>query len=86
LNIFALRFLAREGCHLCDQARPLVGSVARRLGIPIEEIDVDEHDDLLVSYGLRIPVVLAPDDRVLAEGVIDNRRALHRAIRQAWSR
>ena len=53
------------------------------MGFAMEEIDVDEDNYLLAKYGLRIPVILAPDDAVLAEGVIDDRRHLRRAMHQA---
>lgn len=83
LRIFAIKFLTREGCRLCDEARPLIFSEAERLGIAVEEIDIDQDEDLLVNYGLRIPVVLGPEDRVLAEGAIDEPKALRRALRRA---
>jgi hypothetical protein len=83
LNIFAIKFLTRKPCHLCDAARPLVRSEARRLGIDVVEVDVDDDDRLLALYGLRIPVVLGPGDQVLAEGVIEDRRALRRVLRRA---
>lgn len=56
------------------------------MGFAMEEIDVDEDNYLLAKYGLRIPVILAPDDAVLAEGVIDDRRRLRRAMRRARRR
>jgi hypothetical protein len=71
----------REGCHLCDDARPVVRSAARRSGADVIEVDIDGDDTLVSLYGLRIPVVLGPEDEVLAEGVIEDVRALRRAIR-----
>jgi hypothetical protein len=72
----------REGCHLCDEARPVVRSAARWSGVGVIEVDIDDDDGLVARYGLRIPVVLGPDDEVLAEGVIADVRALRRAIRR----
>ena len=83
MNIFAIKFLTREACHLCDAARPLVRSEARLLGIEMIEVDVDGDDRLLALYGLRIPVILGPGDRVLAEGVIEDRKLVRGALRQA---
>ena len=83
MNIFAIKFLTRRACHLCDVARPLVRSEARRLGIEMIEVDVDGDDRLLALYGLRIPVILGPEDRVLAEGVIEDRKSVRRTLRQA---
>jgi glutaredoxin len=69
-----VKFLTRPGCHLCDAARPTVTSEAAKAGVEIEEIDIDSHPDLTRDFGLRIPVVIAPDGRVLAEGEIEARR------------
>ncbi len=63
---------------MCDDARPLVEWAAMKVGVVIDEIDVDDDDTLLSLYGMRIPVVLGPGDEVLAEGVIGDRRALER--------
>jgi hypothetical protein len=65
---------------LCDDARPLVEWAAMKVGVVIDEIDVDGDDTLLSLYGMRIPVVLGPGDEVLAEGIIGDRRALERAL------
>lgn len=78
----SLVFLARAGCHLCDDARPLVGWAADRAGVPVVEVDIDTDDRLTALYGLRIPVLLAFGDRVVAEGIIDDRRAVLRKLRQ----
>lgn len=51
------------------------------MNVAVEEIDVDSDDELTKLYGLRIPVVLGTHDRVLAEGVIDDRRLLRDALR-----
>lgn len=83
MNIFAIKFLTRSGCHLCDAARPLLVAEARRLGLELIEVDIDHDDRLLALYGLRIPVVLGPGDRVLTEGVIQDRKLVRRALRQA---
>lgn len=69
-----VKFLTRPGCHLCDQARSLVSSEASKAGVRVEEIDIDTSPELTRDFGLRIPVVLGPDDQVLAEGEINSRR------------
>jgi hypothetical protein len=79
MNFF--EFLTRAGCHLCDQARPLVVDQVRRGGGEVREVDIDGVDGLLRDYGLRIPVLLGPDGAVVAEGVID-RRSLRRELRR----
>jgi hypothetical protein len=51
------------------------------IGGSVHEIDIDSDDLLLQEFGLRIPVLLGPDDRVLAEGNIDG-RGLRRRLRR----
>ncbi|MGH8870479.1 MAG: glutaredoxin family protein [Acidimicrobiia bacterium] len=74
------KFLTRPGCHLCDEARPLVERAVRRRGGIIEEVDIDADDPLSRDYGLRIPVLLGPDEVVIAEGRIES-DSLRRALR-----
>ncbi|MEE8376510.1 MAG: glutaredoxin family protein [Acidimicrobiia bacterium] len=80
MSSFSVRFLTRPGCHLCDDARPIVEWAVWKAGVDLEEIDVDGDDPLLSLYGMRIPVVLGPEDEVIAEGVIVDRKALRKAI------
>ncbi|REK12585.1 MAG: glutaredoxin family protein [Actinobacteria bacterium] len=77
-----VQFVTREDCSLCDRARPIVTKAARRIGATVEEIDVDTSPELVREFGDRVPVVLAPDGTVAAEGVID-RRALVKRMRGA---
>ena len=44
------------GCHLCDQARELVSTVAPDITLTL--VDVAEDDELLARYGERIPVLM----------------------------
>jgi hypothetical protein len=82
LSDFSIRFLMRHGCHLCDDARPVVVAAARRAGVDLIEVDIDSEDRLVKDFGLRVPVVLGPDDEVIAEGVIEDARALRRSIKR----
>jgi thiol-disulfide isomerase/thioredoxin len=82
LRILSVRFLTRDGCHLCDEARPVLKKVAKSMNVAIEELDVDGDEDLAKLYGLRVPVVLGTHDRVLAEGVIDDRKLLKDALQR----
>ena len=72
--------MTRPGCYICDDARPLVEKVAANMGAIVEEIDINESETMIALYGLRIPVLLGPLGEVIAEGVIDDRRALKREI------
>ncbi|HZD04773.1 MAG TPA: glutaredoxin family protein [Longimicrobiales bacterium] len=81
--------MTRAGCHLCEQAEPLVRSVCARLEVACSVLDVDTDDELVRLFALRIPVVLGPDGEVLAEGMIDERplrRSLSRRRRRARHR
>jgi hypothetical protein len=59
-----LRFLTRQGCHLCDDALELLG------GVRLEIIDIDLDPELLLLYDERVPVLLdTGTGEVLLEGV-----------------
>ena len=74
----SLRFLERPGCPLCDEA----WEVVRRLGYEdIQRLDVEQDDDLLGTYGLRIPVLLETGFGVHAEGHFDE-KALRRLLKR----
>lgn len=48
----------RQGCHLCDDARPLVAGVATEAGTRVDEVDIDAGGpDLVERYGELVPVV-----------------------------
>lgn len=75
----------REGCGLCRKAEALVAAEAGRAEVRL--IDIDEDDDLLRRYHVRVPVV-AIDGREVAEGQVEAgeiRAALRRARRARWS-
>lgn len=62
---------ARDGCHLCDEAREAIAAVAAELdGVEVREVDIDGDDALLAAYLERIPVV-ALDGEVIAELEVD---------------
>jgi len=53
-----VRLLTKPGCHLCDDARPVVGRVCAELGVDWDEVDITSDAELLRRYGEEIPVVL----------------------------
>ena len=55
--------MGRAGCHLCDDAREVVGAVCGDLGIGWEERSVDEDPGLLAAYGELVPVVLVDGEQ-----------------------
>jgi thiol-disulfide isomerase/thioredoxin len=80
LKYFVVKFYTRAGCHLCDEARPVVEKTVRAAGGVVEEVDIDDDDLLTRDYGVRVPVVIGPGDVVLAEGVIEA-RTLRKTLR-----
>lgn len=60
----------------------MLEKVAKSMNVTIREIDIDSDDELTKLYGLRVPVVLGVHDRVLAEGVIDDRKLLKDALQR----
>jgi len=54
-----VRIYARENCHLCEEAKTTIESVAAEIDRPvsIEEIDVDTDETLREEYGERVPYV-----------------------------
>lgn len=63
----------------------MLDAVTADIGLRVEEVDIDGDDDLTKLWGLRVPVVLASHNRVIAEGIIDDKRALKSAIQKALS-
>jgi glutaredoxin len=61
---------ARDGCHLCDDARRVIEDVRRTARFDFTEIDIETDDALLRDYGIRIPVV-AVDGEELFEISVD---------------
>lgn len=70
MNEISVEFLTRGGCHLCEEAWPTVRRAVRWSGLRVVEVNIDDHDDLVRDYGLRIPVVRV-GGAVVAEGRID---------------
>jgi len=48
---------ARNGCHLCDEARDVIATVRASAPFAFEEVDISGDDALELEYGMRIPVV-----------------------------
>jgi hypothetical protein len=86
LSDFFLTFVTRPGCHLCDEAEPVVRRAVERRGMRLRVVDLESDDELVRRFSWRIPVVLGPDGEVIAEGRIEERafrRVLRRARREA---
>ncbi|WP_138903559.1 glutaredoxin family protein [Streptomyces albidochromogenes] len=55
--------LGKPGCHLCDDARAVVGEVCGELGVPWEEKDITRDEELNRAYWEQIPVVLVDGEQ-----------------------
>jgi len=53
-----ITLLTRPGCHLCDDARAVIASVAADLEVAWEERDITRSESDLRAYGDMIPVTL----------------------------
>ena len=70
---------AREGCHLCDEARERIVALRDSTGgFELREVDIDTDDELHARFLERIPVVEVDGD-IVAELDID-RAALDAAL------
>jgi hypothetical protein len=59
-----LTFIGKPDCHLCEDARAIVGAVLLEFpGVALEERSIFDDPELLDRYVEEIPVVLI-DDRV----------------------
>lgn len=56
-----LYLYSTPACHLCEQAHAVIAPYLEPLGIALEEVDISEDDDLVVRYGVRIPVLKFAD-------------------------
>ena len=53
-----ITLLSRPGCHLCDDAREVIATVAADLGVAWEERDITASERDLRDYSDMIPVTL----------------------------
>lgn len=62
--------LTRPGCHLCEELEAeALAAFGERLDI--ELVQVDHHPEWLAQYGLRIPVLLDAQGRLVCELRLD---------------
>ncbi len=84
-RVGTVTLVTRAGCHLCEQAEPVVERAARDAGAAYEVLDVDADPDLLARHSDRVPVVLL-DGVEHAYWQVDE-TALRRALRGSrWGR
>ena len=47
----------RPGCHLCDEAKALIGPLLRGAGARLREVNIDADPALRARYDLDVPVI-----------------------------
>ena len=57
-SMIALTIYSRPGCHLCDDMKAVVRSVARTVPLSLDEVDISTDPALEAQYGLEIPVLM----------------------------
>lgn len=72
-------FYTRQGCHLCDDARPVVARACREAGVGWREVDVDADPAVQEQFGDMVPVVEV-DGRIVGYLRLDPQR-LRSALR-----
>jgi glutaredoxin len=55
--------IGKPGCHLCDDARAVVGKVAGEMGVVVEERDITQDEELHRRYWEQVPVVLVDGEQ-----------------------
>jgi glutaredoxin len=56
--VAVVTFVTRAGCHLCEQAEPLVAAAAAEVGARFERRDVDADERDRAAWTDKVPVVL----------------------------
>ena len=80
-----LVLVSRVGCHLCDEGRGVVATVAAATGTTWTEVDVDADAELLRRYSDKVPVVLL--DGVERDfGRLDEQRVREALAGRRWWR
>jgi glutaredoxin len=50
------------GCHLCEQAKDLIEPHLDLHGLQLKAIEISDSDELMIRYGIRIPVIQREDN------------------------
>ena len=82
-----LTFIAKPGCHLCDDARAVVreviGSLAPAVEVEVTELSILDNPKLMDEFAEEIPVVMI-DGRIHTIWRVDRARLRH-ALQEAAS-
>ncbi|MCP3673949.1 MAG: glutaredoxin family protein [Gammaproteobacteria bacterium] len=56
-----IKFYTTIGCHLCEDAHLLIDQLVKQGSVSVQMIDIADSDELIDSYGIRIPVIQRTD-------------------------
>jgi len=59
-----LTLYSKPGCHLCDEMKHVIETVAARVPVSMDVIDITTDPELLARYGVEIPVLLIDGKKV----------------------
>jgi len=76
---------SKPDCHLCVDARAVLGGLQSQLGFQLDEVDITNDDALHRAYFERIPVV-AVDGVELFDYFVDERLLRERLSSKGLSR
>lgn len=79
----AITLYTRAGCHLCEEAKSVIASVASQFGASLHEIDIDADPVLRERYTNDVPVIFV-GPRFFAKYRVDAER-LRRALQNSAS-
>ena len=78
-------YLTREGCHLCEEALPVVRSEADRAGTSVEVQDIDADETLRADWDHDVPVIIV-DGTVHARYRVDAEQLRAALAKRSWWR
>lgn len=78
-------YLTREGCHLCEEALPVVLAEADRVGSTVEVRDIDADDQLREDWDYDVPVIIV-DGKVHAKYRVDAGQLRTALAKRPWWR
>jgi glutaredoxin len=71
----------RPGCHLCEEAKAVMGPLIAEFGARLREVNIDDDAMLRERYGLDVPVIFL-GARKVAKHRVDVRQ-LRRRLEEA---
>jgi glutaredoxin len=76
----------RQGCHLCEEAKAVLGTVLPDYAAALEEIDVDGDPHLRQRFGEEVPVVCIEGRKAFKFRVTEPALRRKLALARLWSR